>query len=80
MLPFWAHRILGVMASIDPRLLPEGAKYGIDGLSAMVTVAALAQLMPVIASLLSTVWVAIRIWETKTVQGWFGREGGQSDD
>ena len=43
MIPVWAHRLAGVVASIDPRLLPDGAKYGIDGLSAMATIAALTQ-------------------------------------
>lgn len=79
MLPLWAHRLAGAAASIDPRLLPEGAKYGIDGLTAMATIATLAQLLPAIASLLSIVWVSIRIWETDTVQGWFGRNA-EADD
>jgi hypothetical protein len=73
MLTFWAHRLGRAVAAVDPRLLPESAKYGIDGISAMTAVASLAQLLPALASLLTIVWMAIRIWETPTVQGWFGR-------
>jgi hypothetical protein len=80
MIPLWAHRIAGAVASIDPRLLPEGAKFGLDGLSAMATIAALAQLLPAIASLLSIIWGLIRIWETKTVQELLGRKPGGIDD
>lgn len=73
MLPHWAHRLAGVVAAIDPRLLPEGAKFGIDGLSLMAAFAAVAQLLPAIATLLSIAWSLIRLWETKTVQSWFDR-------
>ena len=77
-----AHRLGRAAASIDPRLLPESAKYGIDGISAMTAVASLAQLLPAVASLLTIVWMGIRIWETRTVQGWFGRTppAGSGDD
>jgi hypothetical protein len=79
MLPYWAHRIAGVVASIDPRLLPEGAKYGIDGLSMMAAIAAVAQLLPALASLLSIIWSLIRLYETKTVQQLLGRKPEDTD-
>lgn len=30
--------------------------------------------LPTVALLLTVFWTAIRLWETKTVQGWFGRK------
>lgn len=75
------HRLGQVTAALDPRVLPESAKYGIDGLSVVTTVATWAQLLPTVATALTIVWVAIRIWETRTVQGWFGRKApARSDD
>lgn len=44
-----------------------------------IVIGTLASWLPSIASLLSIVWVAIRIYETRTVQGLLGREG-RSDD
>lgn len=48
-------------------------KHIIDGLSIAATVGALVQWLPSIAALLSIIWTAIRVYETKTVQGWLGR-------
>lgn len=44
-------------------------KHVADAGSALVAVGALASILPPIASLLTIVWMAIRIYETKTVQG-----------
>jgi hypothetical protein len=54
-------------------------KVIIDTISAVFTVGALLQILPAIAAVLSIVWYGIRIWESKTVQGWLGREGQVND-
>lgn len=36
-----------------------------------------AGLMPAVAALFTIVWTAIRIYETKTMQGWLGRGRGE---
>lgn len=48
-------------------------KYAIDALSISTIAGTLAGLLPHLAALLSVVWGAIRIYETRTVQGWLGR-------
>ena len=52
----------------------ETAKHAIDALSVVTVLGTLTDMLPSIASLLTIIWFAIRIWETKTVQGWFGRK------
>lgn len=44
-----------------------------DGLSIAGTIATLAGWLPHIAALLSVIWGVIRIYETRTVQGWLNR-------
>lgn len=44
-----------------------------DGLSISTVIATLAGWLPAIAALASLIWSAIRIYETKTVQGWIAR-------
>jgi hypothetical protein len=39
-----------------------------------VTVATVTDLLPSIAAIFTIVWTAIRIYESKTVQRWLGRE------
>lgn len=51
----------------------DHAKAAGDLVSATVVVGALAKALPAIAAILSIVWTLIRIYETKTVQGWLGR-------
>jgi len=51
----------------------DHAKTALDGLSLFTVVATIAQWLPAIAALASLVWTVIRIFETKTVQGWLGR-------
>lgn len=48
-------------------------KTAIDGVSLGTVVATLAGWLPSIAALLTIVWSAIRIWESRTVQGWVAR-------
>lgn len=54
--------------------LPEGFKHLIDALSIGTMLGTLFQMLPNVAALLTIVWTLIRIWETKTVRGWLGRE------
>ena len=53
----------------------DTAKQIVDGLSLLTVVGTLTEMLPSISALLSIVWVGIRIWETDTVQGLFGRKG-----
>lgn len=46
-----------------------------DALSLSTVVATLGGWLPSIAALVSIVWGVIRIYETRTVQNWFGRNG-----
>ena len=58
----------------------ETFKHAIDAVSIFTVIGALMQVLPAIAALFTIVWTGIRIWETKTVQGWLGRsEEGQED-
>ncbi len=54
--------------------LPEGFKHLLDALSIGTMLGTLFQMLPNIAALLTIVWTIIRIWETKTVRGWLGKE------
>lgn len=55
----------------------ESVKHGVDAASIFVVLATLAQWFPSVAALLTIVWTAIRIFETKTVQGWIGKRLGE---
>lgn len=44
-----------------------------DALSVGTVVATIAGWLPAIAAVLTIIWTAIRIFETKTVQGWLRR-------
>jgi peptidoglycan biosynthesis protein MviN/MurJ (putative lipid II flippase) len=50
------------------------AKATIDVLSLGVLIGAIVQWLPALASVLTIIWTAIRIYETKTVQRWLGRD------
>lgn len=52
----------------------DNAKIAGDVVSATVMLATLAKLLPVIAAALTIVWTVIRIYETRTVQGWLGHD------
>lgn len=53
----------------------EHAKTVIDVASVSAIVATLAGWLPAIAALLSIVWSAIRIYETRTMQAWLKGQG-----
>lgn len=55
------------------RLIPDHDKHLIDGLSIATLLGSLVNVLPHIAAGLTLVWTAIRIWETRTVQGWLGK-------
>lgn len=48
-------------------------KDGMDALAASTLVASFLGWLPVIATLLTIVWMAIRIYESNTVRGWMKR-------
>lgn len=52
----------------------EHIKPLIDIGAITITLGSLVDLLPAIAALISIVWGLIRIWETKTVRRWMGRE------
>jgi hypothetical protein len=53
--------------------LTEGTKHVLDGLSVITVLGALVDILPAVAALFTIVWTGIRIYETKTVQGWISR-------
>jgi hypothetical protein len=53
--------------------IPEGVKHLFDALSFGTMLGALFQMLPNIAALITIIWTTIRIFETRTVQGWLGR-------
>lgn len=54
--------------------VPEGLKHLLDALSVGTMLGTLFQMLPNIAALITIIWTTIRIYETKTVQRWLGRE------
>jgi len=52
----------------------ETAKYVADALSIATVLGTLMQFLPALAAIFSIVWSIIRIYETKTVQGWLGKQ------
>ena len=48
----------------------EHTKHLIDGASIATVMGTLMNWLPAVAALFSIVWTSIRIYETKTVQGW----------
>jgi len=52
----------------------ESTKTLVDGLSVVTVVGTLGEMLPPMAALFTLVWTAIRIYETKTVQGMLGRK------
>ena len=50
--------------------IDEPTKHLIDGVSVVTVMGTLMSWLPSIAALFTIIWTAIRIYETKTVQGW----------
>ena len=54
--------------------LSESTKHAIDAVSVFTVVGTLVEFLPSIAATFTIIWTGIRIWETDTVKGWFGRK------
>lgn len=52
-------------------------KTVIDVAAATVTLGAIVNVLPSIATVLSIVWLLLRIWESDTVRAWTGRGPGK---
>jgi hypothetical protein len=62
----------------DPFInMDEAVKHIVDALSIATVLGTLVDMLPSIAAVFTIVWTAIRIYETKTVQGWMGRENAE---
>jgi hypothetical protein len=48
----------------------EHTKHLLDGVSVATVMGTLMSWLPAIAALFTIIWTAIRIYETKTIQGW----------
>ena len=57
--------------------LHDNVKYSADVVSMLTMAGTLAQILPGIAALFTIVWTAIRIYETRTVQGIIARLRGK---
>jgi len=54
--------------------ISEPTKHIVDALSIMTVLGTLVDILPAVAAILSIVWSVIRIYESKTVQGWLGNK------
>jgi len=54
--------------------MDDTTKYVLDAVSVVTVVGTVIQILPSIAALFTILWTGIRIWETKTVQGLFGKD------
>ena len=57
--------------------LDENIKYVIDALSLVTVLGTLIDMLPSIGAIFTILWTAIRIYETKTVQGWLGKKDAE---
>lgn len=65
----------------DPfNALSDQLKLLLDGISIFALLGSLVQVLPSIAALLTIVWTAIRIIETRTVQSWLTRRATKLKD
>ena len=59
--------------------ISEPTKHVVDALSILTVLGTLVELLPAIAAILSIVWSLIRIYESKTVQRWLGKENAVNE-
>jgi hypothetical protein len=52
----------------------EHTKHLLDGVSVATVMGTLMSWLPAIAALFTIIWTAIRIYETKTIQGWIKKD------
>jgi hypothetical protein len=57
----------------------EATKHAVDALSVLTVLGTLMEALPAIAALFTIIWTSIRIWETKTVQGWVNTLKGKDN-
>jgi len=57
----------------------EPTKHVVDALSILTVLGTLVELLPAVAAILSIVWSLIRIYESKTVQRWLGKENAVNE-
>ena len=57
--------------------LDENIKYVIDALSLVTVLGTLIDMLPSIGAVFTIIWTVIRIYETKTVQGWLGKKDAE---
>ena len=55
----------------------EETKTILDALSVATVLSTLMQWLPAVAALFTIIWTVIRIYETKTVQGWLGKKDAE---
>ena len=55
----------------------EETKTILDALSVATVLSTLMQWLPAVAALFTIIWTIIRIYETKTVQGWLGKKNAE---
>ncbi len=60
--------------------MDTATRHAMDGLSMFTVVATIANWLPAIAALLTIIWTALRIYETKTVQRALGRDVSKRDE
>jgi hypothetical protein len=54
--------------------MSDPAKAVVDGIAMGTTLGTIAGVLPAIAAIFTIVWTGIRIYETKTVRRWLGRD------
>lgn len=54
--------------------VPDDVKHILDWTSVGAAVGAFFQLLPDVASVLTVVWLGLRIWESETVKDWRGKK------
>ena len=57
--------------------IDEHTKHLIDGVSVATVMGTLMSWLPAIAAHFTIIWTAIRIYETKTIQGWIKKNAKQ---
>ena len=60
--------------------MDEASKHIIDAISVATVLGTLIEMLPSIAAGLSIIWSVIRIYETKTVQGWLGKNNNAEQE
>ena len=58
----------------------ETTKQAIDAVSVFTVVGTLSDLLPPMAALVTIIWTGIRIFETKTIQRFLGKDQVKDDD